>query len=234
MQEFIFVYGQFSGVGILSVPYALSSGGWLSLILFGVIACAAFYTGFLIQRCMDFDSDIRSYPDIGGRAFGNKGRKVLTILMCSELYLCAVGFLILEGDNLYNLFPGVIGFELGGLSIGGKQCFVIMVALIIFPSLLLDNLSLLSYVSASGVLASAIILGSVIWTGAFDDRIGFHQQGRLMNWSGIPTAVSLYAFCYSNHPVFPTLYTSMKDKSQFSNVSKTLICFTSSCVSIFL
>lgn len=190
------------------------------MILFMVIASAAFYAGFLIQRCMDFDSGIQNYPDIGKRAFGNKGRTVLTILMCAELYLCAVEFLILEGDNLCNLFPGVLGFEIGGISVGGKQCFVLVVALVILPSLWLDNLSLLSYISASGVLASAVILASVIWTGAFDDKIGFHQQGRLVHWGGMATAVSLYAFCYCNHPVLPSLYTSMKDKSQFSKVSR--------------
>ncbi|GMY13692.1 amino acid transporter AVT1I-like isoform X2 [Fagus crenata] len=154
-----------SGVGILSVPYALL----FCLILIFVIAIAAFYSGLLMQRCMDVDSDIRTYPDIG-----------------NQLYLVATGFLILEGDNLSYF------------------------------------LSLLSYISASGVLASIIILGSILWIGEFDG-IGFHQEGTLINWSGIPTAVSLYAFCYCAHPVFPTLYTSMKNKRQFSNVL--VVCF---------
>ncbi|KAH7532645.1 hypothetical protein FEM48_Zijuj04G0043800 [Ziziphus jujuba var. spinosa] len=211
-----------SGVGILSVPYALASGGWMSLILLLVLALAAFYSGLLIQKCMDMDSDITTYPDIGERAFGNIGRILVSIVMYIELYLVATGFLILEGDNLHNLFPEV-GFEIEGLSIGGKQFFIIIVALLILPSVWIDNLSLLSYISASGVLASAIILGSILWTGAFDG-VGFHQQGTLINWSGIPTAVSLYAFCYCAHPVFPTLYTSMENRRQFSNVM--IVCFT--------
>ncbi|CAL9012926.1 unnamed protein product [Prunus brigantina] len=211
-----------SGVGILSVPYALSSGGWLSLILLFVIAAAAFYSGLLIQRCMDEDSTIRTYPDIGEHAFGKKGRIVLSIFMNTELYLVATAFLILEGDNLHNLFPN-IELQLSGFIIGGKECFIIIAALIVLPTVWLDNLSLLSYISASGVFASAIILGSIFWTGAFDG-IGFHQDGSVpLNWNGIPTSVSLYAFCYCAHPVFPTLYTSMKNKRQFSNVL--LLCF---------
>ncbi|XVF58276.1 hypothetical protein PTKIN_Ptkin07bG0051900 [Pterospermum kingtungense] len=210
-----------SGVGILSVPYALASGGWLSLILLFAIATAAFYSGLLIQRCMDVDSSIRTYPDIGDRAFGTKGRVIVSIFMNIELYLVATGFLILEGDNLQNLLPNV-EFEVAGLTVGGKQGFIMIVALIILPSVWLDNLSLLSYVSATGVMASAIILGSIIWTGAFDG-VGFQQRGTLINWEGIPTAVSLYAFCYCAHPVFPTLYTSMKKKHQFSNVL--VVCF---------
>ncbi|KAJ6371337.1 hypothetical protein OIU77_001775 [Salix suchowensis] len=210
-----------SGVGILSIPYALSSGGWLSLILLFVISTAAFYTGLLIQRCMDFDSNIRTYPDIGERAFGNKGRILVSVLMYTELYLVSTGFLILEGDNLQNLFPNM-GIEVAGFEIGGRQLSVIIVALIILPTVWLDNMSILSYISASGVLASVIILVSIFWTGAFDG-VGFKEKGTLVNWHGIPTAVSLYAFCYCAHPVFPTLYTSMKNKHQFSNVM--ILCF---------
>ncbi|KAM5581403.1 amino acid transporter AVT1I [Rosa sericea] len=210
-----------SGVGILSVPYALATGGWSSLALLFLFAAAAFYSGLLIKRCMDMDSSIRTYPEIGERAFGKKGKILMSIFMNLELYLVATGFLILEGDNLHNMFP-TIGFEVEGFKIGGKECFIVIAALIVLPTVWLDNLSLLSYVSASGVLASAIILGSILWTGAFDG-VGFHQKGSPIKWSGIPTAVSLYAFCYCAHPVFPTLYTSMKNKKQFSNVL--LVCF---------
>lgn len=210
-----------SGVGILSVPYALSSGGWLSLILLFVIASLTFYTGLLIQRCMDMDPSIRSYPDIGYRAFGFKGRAFVSITMNIELYLVAIGFLILEGDNLHNIFPNM-DFEIAGLVIGGRQSFVIIVGLIILPTVWLNNMSILSYISATGVLASFILLASMLCAGAFDG-IGFHEKGTLLNLKGIPTAVSLYSFCYCAHPVFPTLYTSMRNQKKFSKVL--LICF---------
>ncbi|KAL3629127.1 hypothetical protein CASFOL_026349 [Castilleja foliolosa] len=41
-----------SGIGILSIPYALSTGGLLSLVMLFFIAGCAFYTGLLIQRSM--------------------------------------------------------------------------------------------------------------------------------------------------------------------------------------
>jgi vesicular inhibitory amino acid transporter len=166
---------------------------------------------------MDVDSNIRTYPDIGERAFGYKGRLLVSVVIYAELYLVAAGFLILEGDNLQNLFPNM-GIEVAGFEIGGRQSSVIIVALIILPTVWLDDMSILSYISASGVIASAIVLISIFWTGAFDG-VGFKEKGTLVNWHGIPTAVSLYAFCYCAHPVFPTLYTSMKNKHQFSNVS---------------
>ena len=205
------------GVGILSVPYALASGGWLSLTLLFAIAIAAFYSGLLIKKCMDKNSNIITYPDIGELAFGKTGRLILSVSMYMELYLVSIGFLILEGDNLNDLFPN-IELHVAGLAIGGKQLFVILVALIILPTVWLDDLSLLSYVSASGVFALAIIILSISWTATIGE-VGFHHKGTLLNLNGIPTAVSLYAFCYCAHPVFPTLYNSMRNKHQFSNVS---------------
>ncbi|KVI02563.1 Amino acid transporter, transmembrane [Cynara cardunculus var. scolymus] len=188
-----------SGVGILSVPYALASGGWLSLLLLFTIAISTFYTGLLIKKCMDADPTIRSYPDIGDRAFGKKGRIIVSVVMNVELYLVATGFLILEGDNLSNLLPEM-DFDLYGIHVGGKKSFVVIVAAIILPTIWLNNLSILSYISASGVLASVIIVGSILWVGAFDG-VGFQEKGKLVNWSGIPSAISLYAFCYCAHPV---------------------------------
>ncbi|XP_061347406.1 amino acid transporter AVT1I [Gastrolobium bilobum] len=170
---------------------------------------------------MDNDSEIRTYPDIGELAFGKTGRLLVSVSMYTELYLVVTGFLILEGDNLSNLFPDM-KLQVAGLTIGGNQFFVIMVALIILPTVWLDNLSLLSYISASGVFACAIIIFSVSWTATMDG-VGFHQKGTLVNWNGIPTAVSLYAFCFCAQPVFPTLYNSMRSKHQFSSVL--LVCF---------
>ncbi|CBI22209.3 unnamed protein product, partial [Vitis vinifera] len=164
------------GIGILSVPYALASGGWLSLMLLFVITLATFYTGLLLQRW----------------------------------------------DNLHNLFP-MVGFEIFGQVIDGRQSFILISGLVILPSVCFYNLNMLSYISASGVFACIIILGSILWTGVFDG-VGFHGKGTTLNWKGIPTAFSLYAFCYCAHPVFPTLYTSMRKKNQFSTVIL-LVCF---------
>ncbi|XP_076889573.1 amino acid transporter AVT1I-like [Bidens hawaiensis] len=210
-----------SGVGILSVPYALASGGWLSLLLLFIIAISTFYTGILIKRCMDTDPTIRSYPDIGDRAFGKTGRIIVSVTMNIELYLVATGFLILEGDNLSNLLPE-FDINLFGIHVDSKKSFVIIAAAILLPTIWLNNMNILSYVSASGVLASLIILGSILWVGEFDG-VGFQEKGTIINWNGMPSAISLYAFCYCAHPVFPTLYTSMRNQHQFSKVL--LVCF---------
>ncbi|PWA92939.1 Amino acid transporter, transmembrane [Artemisia annua] len=146
-----------------------------------VIALAAYFTGLLMRRCMDSNPSVTSYPDIAGVAFGRKGRITALVFICLELYLVATGLLILEGDNLHKLSPH-FGFKIGNTKMDGRHSFVIVAGLIIMPTLWLNDLSVLSYLSFGG---------------------------------GLPMAVSLYTFCYGAHAMFPTIYLSMKKKSQF-------------------
>ncbi|KAF7828052.1 amino acid transporter AVT1I-like [Senna tora] len=213
-------------VGILSMPFALSQGGWVSLVLLLSIALVCCYTGLLLQRCMDARPLIKSYPDIGEEAFGFKGRAIVAIFMYLELYLVATEFLILEGDNLHKLFPKM-SFEVCGIRIAGKQGFVLMTSLVILPTTWLTSLGVLAYVSVGGVVASVIVVGCVVWVGGFDG-VGFHERGKIVNWGGLTTSVSLFAFCYCGHAVFPTLRNSMKNTGQFSKVL--LVCFITSTI----
>ncbi|VAI84466.1 unnamed protein product [Triticum turgidum subsp. durum] len=210
-----------SGVGILSIPYALSQGGWLSVLMFTTIAVICFYTGILLQRCIDSSSLVKTYPDIGELAFGRKGRIIVAIFMYLELYLVAIDFMILEGDNLEKLFPSV-DFHVAGLKIGGKQGFVLIFSLLVLPTTWFRSLSALAYVSVGGIMASVILIAAVIWVGAFDG-VGFHERGVLVHWAGIPTAMSLYSFCFSGHAVFPMIYTGMSNRKMFPTVL--LLCF---------
>ncbi|XP_028063859.1 amino acid transporter AVT1I-like [Camellia sinensis] len=138
-----------------------------------------FYTGLLLKTCLDADPSIRSYLDIAERAFGNTGRIIVTIIMNSELYLVGTGLLILEADNLHKLFPKFM-IKIGALTIEGTQSFVFITALVILPSMLLTDLSILSYVSATGVFFCLIIFISVVCVGAFNG-VGFHEKGKLVD-----------------------------------------------------
>ncbi|XP_015956921.1 amino acid transporter AVT1I-like [Arachis duranensis] len=215
-----------SGVGILSMPYAVSQGGWMSLILLLIVATVCWYTGLLLQRCMDAHPLIKSYPDIGEVAFGYKGRTMVAIFMYLELYLVAVEFLILEGDNLEKLFPNM-DFKIGSLRIGGKAGFVLLTALAILPTTWLKSLGVLAYISIGGVVASLILIVCVVCVGEVDG-VGFHQKGDMIHWKRLPSSVSLFAFCYCGHAVFPTLRNSMKDRTQFYKVL--IICFITSTI----
>uniref|UniRef100_A0A9I9D2J3 Amino acid transporter transmembrane domain-containing protein n=1 Tax=Cucumis melo TaxID=3656 RepID=A0A9I9D2J3_CUCME len=234
-----------SGVGILSIPFALSQGGWVSLILLLMVSIICCYTASLLTHCMDANPlMVRSYPDIGGLAFGYKGRILVSVFVYLELYLVAVEFLILEGDNLEKLFPSsspLFGLKIGSLDqvdhermMNYKKMYMILSAVLILPTTWVKNLGSLAYVSFGGVLASIILVLCVGWIGATDHGFGFNQRSdndhhRVLNLHGLPTTISLFVFCYCGHSVFPMLCNSMKNRTQFSKVL--IVCFVASTLS---
>jgi hypothetical protein len=77
----------------------------------------------MLAACMARDKGMRSYPDIGGAAFGGGGRVLVSVLLYLELFCCCVDFLILEGDGLGELFPHAT-LAVGGLRLTAKQVCV--------------------------------------------------------------------------------------------------------------
>ncbi|CAO2190909.1 unnamed protein product [Urochloa humidicola] len=206
-----------SGIGVLSMPYAVSQGGWLSLALFALVGALCYYTGTLIERCMRANPDaIRTYPDIGEFAFGPTCRRAIAFFMYVELYLVAISFLVLEGDNLHKLFPGA-AVEFLGYRLQGKQLFIALSAAVVLPTTWLKNLGVLAYVSAVGLVASAALTASLVWAGVAET--GFHRSSTtVLNLSGLPTSLGLYFVCFTGHAVFPTIYSSMRNNKHFSKV----------------
>lgn len=215
-----------AGVGVLSTPYAVMKGGWIGLSLLFVLSAICCYTGVMLRYCLDSHPNLATYPDIGEAAFGRIGRLLISVVLYVELYACCVEFLILEGDNLAAVFPST-SLSIGGFIISGRSLFVLISASCILPTFWLRDLSLLSYLSAGGVLATIVVFFSVLWVGTVDG-VGFHQSGPLLNIWSLPVSIGLYGFCYSGHAVFPNIYMSLKDPNQFNNVLLTsfVICTT--------
>lgn len=204
------------GVGILSAPYAVKEGGWLSLAILLLFAVLSFYTGLLLRYCLDSAPGMETYPDIGQAAFGRIGRFAISIILYVELYACCVEYIILESDNLSSLFPNA-HLSLGGLELDAHRLFALAATLAVLPTCWLRDLSLLSYISAGGVIASVLVVICLFWVG-FVDQIGFVGQGSTLNLSTLPVAIGLYGYCYSGHAVFPNIYTSMANRNQYSVV----------------
>nr|CAD1843800.1 unnamed protein product [Ananas comosus var. bracteatus] len=204
------------GVGILSTPYAVKEGGWLGLSILFLFAVLAWYTGILLRQCLDSQEGLETYPDIGQAAFGTVGRIAISIILYFELYACCVEYIILESDNLSSLFPNA-HLDMGGLHLNSKLLFAILTTLVVLPTTWLRDLSILSYISAGGVIASILVMISLFWVGLVD-HVGFQNKGSTLNLSGIPIAIGLYGYCYSGHAVFPNIYSSLKKPNQYPSV----------------
>ena len=188
------------------------------LLIFAVVCC---YTGILLRRCIDLDPSITGYPDIGQVAFGKYGRIIVSSLLYVELFALSAEFLILEGDNLTQLIAWK-GINLKYFELSPEKSFIIVSSLVMLPTVWLRDLRLLSYISAGGVIACVTLFVATSWYGI--STSGFtYQSGNLVNLQGLPIAVGIYAFSFCGHAVFPSIYCSMRDRKQFSNVRMPLM-----------
>ncbi|WZZ55572.1 hypothetical protein YC2023_055679 [Brassica napus] len=160
------------------------------------------------------ESDLETYPDIGQAAFGTTGRIFVSA--------CCVEYIILESDNLSSLYPNA-ALSIGGFELDARHLFALLTTIAVLPTVWLRDLSLLSYISAGGVIASVLVVLSLFWIGLVDD-VGIHSKGTTLNLSTLPVAIGLYGYCYSGHAVFPNIYTSMANPNQYP--SALLTCFT--------
>lgn len=115
-----------------------------------------------------------------------------------------------------SLFPNA-HLNLGILQLDAKHFFAVMTALAVLPTVCLRDMSVLSYISAGGVIASILVVASLFWAGLVDE-VGFQSKGTVLNLSSLPVAIGLYGYCYSGHAVFPNIYSSMEKPSQYPAV----------------
>ncbi|XP_010241839.1 PREDICTED: vacuolar amino acid transporter 1-like isoform X2 [Nelumbo nucifera] len=214
------------GVGILSTPYAAKEGGWLGFSILLIFAILSWYTGILLRNCLDSEPGLETYPDIGQAAFGTAGRLAISIILYVELYACCVEYIILESDNLSSLFPNA-HLSFGGMVLDSHHLFALMATLAVLPTVWLRDLSILSYISAGGVIASILVVLCLFWIGLVD-QVGFQNKGTTLNLTTLPVAIGLYGYCYSGHAVFPNIYTSMAKPSQYPSALLTIFIICTS------
>ncbi|KAL2336589.1 hypothetical protein Fmac_011035 [Flemingia macrophylla] len=210
------------GIGLLTIPYAIKKGGWLSLIILIIFAMMCCYTGMLLIRCLQNYPELKTYPDIGQAAFGIVGRLGIAIMLYVELFASCVEYIILVSDNLSSLFPKT-HITFGGADFDKEQVFAITAAVLVLPTVWLRNLSLLSYVSVGGIFATILVALCLFWVGMIDQVAEFKPGGKILDLKNISVSVGLYSFCFAGHAIFPNIYSSMKEPSKFPLVL--YVCF---------
>jgi solute carrier family 32 (vesicular inhibitory amino acid transporter) len=163
------------GVGLLSVPLALSKSGYVGVLILWLLAIVTNYCGKALCRCATTltaagavpKGEMIRYEDIAHAAFGAWGKRVVSAIMYTELVGTCSLLLILEGDNLWNLIgpklAGGAGSALGGLrSLLSTQTgmFWLGVALVV-PTVAAPNVQSLSFLGLCGFLATLTVTAAV-------------------------------------------------------------------------
>ncbi|KAK9158827.1 hypothetical protein Scep_005401 [Stephania cephalantha] len=197
-------------VGLLSTPFAIKEGGWISLFILVIFAAIFCYTGILLKRCLDHSPGLHTYPDIGHAAFGLAGRLAIAIVLYIELYVSVMSSITTFMILIFPVCVIVVVYETIASSFAATT-------LTVLPTVWLRNLNLLSYLSAGGVVASLLVAFCLLWVGVVNE-VGFRANGVVLDVANFPVALGIYSFCYAGHPVFPNIYSSMEQPSHFSAV----------------
>lgn len=203
-----------TGLGQLSIPYALENGGWASTFLLVGLGAVCAYSSCLLGKCMHKNPKSRDYKDIGNEAFGSKGRLIATTFVYLEIFMALVSYTISLHDNLANVFTG---FSMSSAHLSASQLLALLAVLVALPSLWLRDLSSISFLSTAGILLSLTIFASVAYT-AISGAVWAHHYIPILHLNKIPAISGLYIFSFAGHIVFPNLYNSMKDPSKFTMV----------------
>ncbi|KAG2368253.1 transmembrane amino acid transporter protein-domain-containing protein [Suillus spraguei] len=201
------------GIGMLSEPLAFAYAGWIggtALIVFmGFLNC---YTAKILAGIILDDPRLRSYADIGRKAFGPKSTALTTIMFCLELFAVGVAFVTLAADSMHEVIPAY-----------SSDTFKIASIVVLAPLVFLP-LSILSYTSIFGICSTLLII-LVIFIDGFSKR---DAPGSL--WSPAPTswgtgsmtelgiAFGLLMAGFSGHAVIPSLARDMVDPSEFNSM----------------
>ncbi|PPR80832.1 hypothetical protein GOBAR_AA39877 [Gossypium barbadense] len=191
-----------TGIGLLTTPYAVKEGGWLSLtllLIFGVIAC---YTGILLKRCLESSPGLQTYPDIGQAAFGITGRLVIAA--------ACVEYVIIMSENLSTIFPNT-SIEFGGIYLNAHQIFAIIGILVVLPTVWLRDL-------IGGVGASILVVICLLWVGTVD-QVGFPRAGTTLNLANIPISIAFSGFLIFGDSVESQFTLNMPTKFAASKIA---------------
>ncbi|CAF2136283.1 unnamed protein product [Brassica napus] len=222
LHSVINMVGMLIGLGQLSMPYAVESGGWISIFLLISLGVLTTYTSHILGNCLRRNPKSKSYSDIGYSAFGLHGRLLASLFIYLEIFMALVSYTISLHDNIAAAFPATFT-NLHNGSFPAAKLTAVAVA-IALPSLWIRNLSSISYLSSGGIFMSAVIFMSVVYTAVFG---GVIDDGRIpvLRLGNIPTVSGVYLFGFGGHIVFPNLYTSMKDPSKFTKITGSILDF---------
>ncbi|KAI0307854.1 transmembrane amino acid transporter protein-domain-containing protein [Multifurca ochricompacta] len=215
------------GIGMLSEPLAFSYAGWvcgtLLIMLYGCITC---YTAKFLAGIVVSDSRIRSYADIGKKAFGVRSMPLVNFMFCFETFSVGVILVTLYADSLNAIIPTF-----------SPNTYKLLCLVILIPSVFLP-LSLLAYTSLLGIVSTVFLIVVVF----VDGLSKFDAPGSL--WNPAKTSLSycsleelglafgLFMAGFGAHAALPSLARDMAEPHRFNEAMNYSFSFATAVYAI--
>ncbi|KAG4106640.1 hypothetical protein H8356DRAFT_1025133 [Neocallimastix lanati (nom. inval.)] len=203
-----------AGLGIMSIPYCFKIGGAIpSIVFLFILGFTARYTARLISKCIEKDKSINSLAIMGLRVFGKTGCTIISTFFIFDLFFSMMANLILVKDTLHLIFPVIPPYI----------CLLIAYACCVYLTWI-KKLVTLSWVSLVGLLSMFALFLILVFNGIVTPNApgSLLERQELNLWPesflGFCTIIGIFEMGFSVHSVLPSIYISLKKRSNFKNV----------------
>ncbi|KAK4525772.1 hypothetical protein GAYE_SCF16G3681 [Galdieria yellowstonensis] len=203
------ILGDIMGAGILAVPHALATMGWLLGLLFLVLMCLVYvYCGILLYRMRLMMPHIRTYGDLGEQIYGKPGRWAIYIVQYSNLFLFLPVYLLVSSKALRE-------------TVDPSSCLIVWMFVnsgILIFFMQTRTLRFISWYSLFGTICIFVTLVITVIQEAIDATSSSHH-GQLISSDGFETGVAGSGdiiFAYSGIFVFIEFMDEMRKPKDFN------------------
>ncbi|CAO3611726.1 unnamed protein product [Cunninghamella blakesleeana] len=203
-----------AGTGALSLPYALSQGGWIGLFILGLSWLLSSYTGVILIRCLYHNGKTRlsSYQEIAYDAFGSIGGWISFFFTFIILIGVPVLFMMLSGANLSSICAGTSA-ELTPTIWTIISCVIVAVPFVFFRSM-----KEVGFLSAFGALSTVVTILIVLAESIKDEKNQTNVTHHSVIWDQFPIALSSIVFSFGGNPVYAHVEAGMKNPREWPKV----------------
>jgi len=207
MQTAFNIVNNYVGMVLLSMSYCFVTAGWLALPLLALLTAFGAYTGALIvasyEAVRDSGETIPSYANIGERACGAGAKWLVIISSVVENLFALVSMNVITWKNAALLLPML-----------PLRIVIALCVLLSFPTNYLRNFSVLSFLSAFGVLC-VIFICVVIGYSLLEDSAATGVDRKSYDVLGVPMSASIMLAGLTGHVGLPPMYASMRTPAAF-------------------
>lgn len=202
------------GIGMLLLPFALHLAGWVVGVgILATSAVATCITAVVLGGIIRMNPQFKTYGDIAYAYGGRNFALAVTFLFMLDLTGATLSLIILFADCFHTVVP-----------VGSYYMYKLLVVVAVFV-LLFIPLSILSMLSALGIVCTLAIITIILWCGfMLHDTPGSLLVPAVTNvwpvdFRSFLLSLGLFLSVWGGHPVFPELYRDMRHPAKFSHVA---------------
>jgi hypothetical protein len=206
--------GADAGVGLLAYPFGVAATGWSGFAVLALLALLCRYTASLLGTITREFPQAREFASMAHLAFGLAGTIIMAITFMFELLISgAASFIVLASDTLNALIPTD---DLGPTS------FAFIFVLAVTPTLLIPDISYVSFVTIPGVTSSVSVLVAVLYAGIANSGqpiggIVPSAPTSIFIPQGVPFVLGLFQVGFSGHACFPAIRDAMANPDEYES-----------------